>query len=111
MSEELSGFDWIPNCYNPRPDGLCQGKFSLGYWSYKVCRLCSLFGVEWCGTCKWHRFHGPHMSCHCPRLFGGEQNYQRGKWIAYRTSEIAWMTKREDCEKKPKHGCREYERG
>jgi len=109
--EQLKGFDWIPKCYKARPDGLCYGEFSNNYWSYKKCRFCFLFSIEWCGTCKWRRFHGPHMACHCPKLFGGEQNYQRGKWLSHGSSEVAWMTKKEDCEKNPKHACREYERG
>jgi len=113
MSEKLdtNGFDWVPQCYKPRQDGLCRGEFCNGYWSYKKCRTCFLFPIEWCGTCKWRQFHGPHMSCHCPKLFGGEQNFQRGKWLPHGTSEVAWMTKKEDCEKKPKHGCNQYERG
>ena len=113
MSEKpnTNDFDWIPSCYKMDKDGLCTGEFVRNYWSLKKCRFCFLFKIEWCGTCKWRQFHGPHMSCHCPKLFGGEQNFQRGKWLQHGTSEVAWITKKEDCDKHPKHACREYERG
>lgn len=103
QGERKTGFDWIPSCYKSRQDGLCKGLWSNDYWSYKKCRYCPFFPIEWCGTCKYMEFHGPHMTCNNRNIFGGKQ-----KWI--KRSDCAWITRKKDVEQNPKHGCQHYER-
>jgi len=94
----------IPECYKMDKNGLCIGEFSNDYWSYKKCRYCSLFQVEWCGNCIWMRWHGPHMACHNPEVFKNE----RGKWID--RSDVAWITRKKDVIYNSRHGCERYKR-
>jgi len=60
----------VPSCYRIGENGFCIGLWSNEWWSHRKCRFCPLFPIEWCGTCRWLGFSGPHAFCGHPKYKG-----------------------------------------
>lgn len=85
MSEDNFGLP--PPCYKIGLDGFCEALWSNQYWSYKKCRFCRFFCIEWCGTCKWIRFSGPHATCGHPSMGTDFHGWMSMKDSGYATSK------------------------